>query len=213
MQLPFTPAQFVEVFQRYNEAVWPMQVCLVALAVAAVALATFPRRWTGVAISTILAFLWAWLGVAYHLVFFAPINPAAYGFAAVSLAGAGVFVWHGIVQRRLEFRLSRSVRSLAGLTLIGFALAVYPVWASYAGHRYPALPTFGLPCPTTLFTVGMLSLLVGPYPRLALLVPVLWCFVGLQAAFLLGVPQDFALLAAGLFGIFLMVRARPPNHA
>lgn len=27
------------------------------------------------------------------------------------------------------------------------------------------LPTFGLPCPTTLFTIGLLAFVVSPYPR------------------------------------------------
>lgn len=208
MQLPFTAAQFFDVFRQYNEAVWPAQIALVAMALAAVALAAFPRRGSGPAISAILALLWAWLGVAYHLVFFAAVNPAAYGFSAVSIAGAGVFAWHGVVKRRLVFKASLSLRSVVGFALIVFSLAVYPAWSAYAGHRYPAMPTFGLPCPTTLFTIGMLCLLVPPYPRWPLLVPVLWCFVGAQAAFLLGVPQDLALIVAGLVGIGLAVRSR-----
>lgn len=204
--LPFTAAQFFDVFRRYNEGVWPAQILLLALAVAAVALAAFPGRWSGVGISTILSLLWAWLGVLYHLAFFESINPLAYVFAAVSVAGGAAFAWHGIVKRRLEFRFSRGKRTLAGVALIVFSLAVYPAWARHAGHLYPATPTFGLPCPTTIFTIGMLCLLVTPYPRLPLLVPVLWCLVGSQAAFLLGVPQDLALIVAGLVGIGLAVK-------
>lgn len=210
MQLPFTAVQFFDVFRQYNETVWPAQIFLLALAIAAVAFVLFPRRWSGVGISAILSFLWAWLGLAYHLAFFAPVNPLAYVFAAVSVAGAVAFTWHGIARRRLEFRFSRSMRTLAGVALIVFSLAVYPAWAIYAGHLYPAMPTFGLPCPTTIFTIGMLSLLVTPYPRIPFLVPVLWCLVGSQAAFLLGVPQDLALIVAGIVGVVLAVRSRPP---
>jgi hypothetical protein len=78
------------------------------------------------------------------------------------------------------------------------------------------MPTFGLPCPTTLFTIGLLACLVPPYPRSTLVVPVLWCLVGAQAAFLLGVPQDLGLLVAAAVGAFLIVRARRlpgPAHA
>lgn len=209
MQLPFTIEQFFEVFHRYNEAVWPAQIVLVALAIVAVILVVFPRRWSGVCISAILSFLWAWLGLAYHLAFFAPVNPLAHVFAGVSVAGAAVFAWHGIAKRQLEFKFSCSMRSLAGVALIVFSLAVYPAWATYAGHLYPAMPTFGLPCPTTIFTIGMLSLLVTPYPRMPLVVPILWCLVGSQAAFLLGVPQDRALIVAGIVGIALVIRSRP----
>lgn len=173
MQLPFTIEQFYGVFREYNSAVWPAQVSLVALAVVAVALVAVPRRWSGAAISAILAFLWAWLGLAYHLAFFTAINPGAYAFAAVSLAGTIVFLWQGVLRRKLEFRVVPGARTVVGLILVVFALVVYPVWSYYAGHRYPALPTFGLPCPTTIFTVGVLAFLVAPYPRSPFVVPVL----------------------------------------
>ena len=206
MKLPFTIDQFFGVFRAYNETVWPAQVLLLVLALAALGCVAFPRHWSGPVVSAILALLWAWLGLAYHLAFFASINPLAYVFAAVSVAGALVFVWQGVVRRRLEFRLARSARTAIGLGLVFFALVVYPAWSVYAGHRYPAMPTFGLPCPTTLFTLGLLALLVAPYPRGPLMVPVLWCLVGAQAAFLLGVPQDLSLLVAAVVGGVLIAR-------
>ncbi|WP_374674151.1 DUF6064 family protein [Ideonella sp.] len=204
MNLPFTVDQFYGVFRAYNEAVWPAQWFLLALACVASLLVARPRRWTGIATSAILGILWLWLGLAYHLAFFAAINPLAHAFAAVSVIGGLVFLWQGVVRRRLDFRLSRSVRSTAGVALVVFALAVYPAWSIYAGHRYPDLPTFGLPCPTTIFTVGVLSFLVAPYPRSAVAVPVLWCLIGAQAAFLLGVRQDLGLLAAAAVGVTLL---------
>jgi hypothetical protein len=208
MQLPFTAEQFFNVFRTYNEAVWPAQVVLHVLALMALGLVFRPRRWSGAVVSAIIAGLWAWLGLAYHLAFFAAINPLAYVFAGFSAAGAAVFFWQGVVRRRLEFRWSNTPRAIAGLALVAFALVVYPAWTTHAGHPYPALPTFGLPCPTTLFTLGLLGLAVSPYPRSPLVVPVAWCFVGAQAAFLLGVQADLALIVAGLFGIVLLVRAR-----
>ena len=53
-----------------------------------------------------------------------------------------------------------------------FAVLIYPARTYLMGHRYPAFPTFGLPCPTTLFTIGLLVFLVKPYPRSVLMVPV-----------------------------------------
>jgi hypothetical protein len=68
-----------------------------------------------------------------------------------------------------------------------------------------------LPCPTTLFTIGMLAFLLPPYPRSPLIVPVLWCLVGVQAALLLGVHQDLGLLVAAVVGIALMMRPGGPR--
>jgi len=208
MQIPFTVEKFFGVFRQYNISVWPGQVFLVALAMAAVVLVVAPQRWSGVGISAILAFLWAWMGLAYHLAFFSSINPLAYAFAGLSLVAAGFFLWHGVVRRRLEFKLPSGARTPVGLGLIVFALVVYPAWSFYAGHRYPALPTFGLPCPTTIFTMGLLAFLVAPYPRSLLVIPVLWCFVGAQAAFMFDVPQDLGLVVAGVVGIVLLARSK-----
>lgn len=210
MVLPFTAEQFFDVFRAYNQAVWPAQVFLLVLAVAALVIVAVQRPWSDRAVSAILALLWAWIAVAYHLAFFASINPLAYAFAAVSAAGAGLFAWQGVARRRLQFRFRRSARVAGGAALVVFAFVVYPAWSVFAGHHYPAMPTFGLPCPTTLFTIGTLALLVPPYPRSALVVPVLWCLVGAQAAFLLGVPQDLGLLVAAAFGAFLIARASSP---
>lgn len=206
MQLPFTVEQFYGVFSQYNIAVWPVQMLLLALAVTAIVLVGVVRRWSGVAVSAILAFLWAWLGLVYHLAFFTAINPMAYVFSAVSLAGAFIFFWQGVIRRKLVFKWTAGLRSVVGLALVVFALVIYPAWSVYAGHRYPGLPTFGLPCPTTLFTIGLLAFLVAPYPRSPLVVPVLWCLVGAQAAFFLGVMPDLGLIVAALVGMVLFAK-------
>ena len=207
MVLPFTVEQFHGVFRDYNTAVWPVQWILVAMALAAVVAVRKPRPWSGVAVSAILGLLWAWISVAYHLAFFARISPAAYGFAVLSAAGAAVFIWQGVVRRRLAFCWVPGLKAGAGVGLIVFALLVYPVWSAYAGHPYPATPTFGLPCPTTIFTIGLLCFSAMPTPRSPLVVPVLWCLVGAQAAFSLGVQPDLGLIAAGVVGVALLARA------
>jgi uncharacterized protein DUF6064 len=205
MQLPFTVAQFLAVFRDYNETVWPVQVILLGLAAVAVLLVVFPRRWSGAAVSAILAGLWLWVGIAYHFWFFTRINPLAYFFAMLSIAGGLAFAWFGIARRRVEFRLQRNARSAAGCALVVFALAIYPAWAVLSGHRFPELPTFGLPCPLTLFTIGILGCAVRPLPRGVLVAPLAWSVVGAQGAFLLDVPPDLSLIVAAAFAVFLLV--------
>ncbi|MDH3195550.1 MAG: DUF6064 family protein, partial [Hyphomicrobiales bacterium] len=77
-----------------------------------------------------------------------------------------------------------------------FAALLYPLWGWLAGHAWPQTPMFGVaPCPTTIFTVGVL--LLGPWHavRWLLVVPALWTVIGGSAAILLNVPQDFGLIA------------------
>jgi Family of unknown function (DUF6064) len=211
MNIPFTAEQFYGVFSAYNAGVWPMQLLLMALGVLAVFLLVRSRSYSSVGISAILTLLWTWQALAYHLAFFTVINPLAYVFAVVFLAGAAVFFWHGVIRRRLNFKptgITNGWRTRAGWSLMIFASFIYPAWTYVAGHRYPAFPTFGLPCPTTLFTIGMLSFLVRPYPRSILLVPVLWCFVGSQAAFVFDVQADLGLIAAAVLGLVLIVQSK-----
>lgn len=207
MALPFTVQQFFGVFRDYNTSVWPAQWFFVALALAALAAVLRPRTWSGVAVSAVLGVLWAWIALVYHLAFFARISPAAYGFAALSAAGAAVFVWQGVIRRRLAFRWAPGPKATAGVFLIAFALVVYPVWSAYAGHPYPATPSFGLPCPTTIFTIGLLCFAVPPTPRSPLFAPLLWCLIGAQAAFLLDVQPDLGLIAAAVVGMGLLATA------
>lgn len=204
MQLPFTTEQFLDVFSAYNTSVWPAQMLLTVFGLAATVLTLQSRFEAGAIISTLLALLWAWMGLIYHLTFFTQINALAYGFGILSLVASGLFLWHGVFMRRLQFRATKTPRSLLGLGFIIFALAIYPLWTSLSGHRYPAFPTFGLPCPTTIFTIGLLALAVGPYPRAPLMIPVLWCFIGGQAALLLEIQADLGLWAAGVLGIALI---------
>lgn len=206
MPLPFTADQFHGVFRTYNETVWPAQWGLSGLALAILFFAARPRPWSGAAISGALAVLWSWMAFAYHLAFFAAINPLAYAFAAVSAAGAGAFFWYGTIRRRLAFRIRFRGCGAAGVALVLFALLGYPAWSVLAGRAYRELPTFGLPCPTTLFTIGVLACAVPPMPKPVLAVPVLWCLVGAQAAFLLGVPEDLGLLAAAALGLAMLLR-------
>ena len=208
MNIPFTIAEFYGVFSAYNTAVWPLQLLLMALGVLAIVLLVRQRSYSSVGISVILTTLWVWQALAYHLAFFTAINPLAYGFSALFMGGAAVFFWQGVVGRKLIFKITTGWRVRAGWSLMIFAWFIYPAWTYLAGHRYPAFPTFGLPCPTTLFTIGLLAFLVRPYPRSVFVVPVLWCFVGSQAAFAFDVQADFGLIVAGAVGLVLIAKSK-----
>jgi len=204
MTLPFTPEQFFAAFAGYNKSVWPMQFVLNAIAILIVVFLWSGREWASRQISKFLAVLWAWMAIGYHFAVFSSINPAAWLFGAVFLLGGFAFVWFGVMKEKLVFRPVAGARGIAGGALIVFALVIYPAIGYAVGHRYPAAPTFGLPCPTTIFTLGLLLFAVPPVPRWVLVVPLLWAAVGSLAAFQLGVLEDLALLAAGAIAVGFM---------
>jgi hypothetical protein len=211
MSLPFTREQFFEVFAGYNEGVMPLQLGLVLLGLSAFGAMIVRRRDSDRVISAILAGLWTWMGIVYHLMYFREINPAATLFGAVFLGAAAIFAWTGVVQGRLVFDGESRVRRITGHALIAYALVAYPVLSAMLGREFPEMPTFGLPCPTTIFTIGMLAFLSAPFPRYVLAIPIAWSLIGAQASFLLGVYEDLGLLAAGLIGVWLVFD--PPAKA
>jgi hypothetical protein len=73
---------------------------------------------------------------------------------------------------------------------------VYPFLGFALGLRYPRLPLFAVPCPTTLVTAGWL--VTADTPRMIGILPLAWAVTGSSAAFALGIRADFALAAAAV---------------
>jgi uncharacterized protein DUF6064 len=202
MTLPFTSDEFFDVFAAYNEHLWPFALALWLLTAGAVVLLTAARPVRSWFIPALLALHWAWSGLAYHAAFFSKINPAAWVFSALFLCEAVLLFWYGVVQRR--FKLSRGplFQQMLSWVLIAYAL-LYPAIAQAEGHPYPRLPTFGVPCPTTILTIGFLLAADRSWPRGIAIIPLLWAGVGGSAALLFGVRADMMLLAAGIvFGLW-----------
>jgi hypothetical protein len=197
MTLPFTEAQFLGVFAAWNTAIWPLQFVALAAGVGAVFLLLTRVRWRDPAIAAILGALWLVNGIGYHWLFFAAINRAAWLFGALFVVAGLLFIAEGTIRRRLVFDRASGGRVIAAVALIGYAIAVYPLLGLLLTHPYPHTPLFGVsPCPTTIFTIGLLLLARHPRPWLIAGVPLAWCLVGGFAAIALGVAGDWALFAA-----------------
>jgi hypothetical protein len=210
MRLPFSREEFFDLFAAYNGTLWPAVVTLwVASVLAAVWLLSSRRphdRW----ISGLLAVHWAWSAVAYHLLFFTRINPAAWLFAALFLLQAGFFFWSGVVRGRLSFLSRRTAWTAIGWFFVAYAL-VYPAINAVEHGSIVTIPTFGLPCPTTIFTAGLLLLASRRSAALAI-VPTIWSAIGGSAALLLGVSADYALPVAGAaLAVFALHKTPTPS--
>jgi hypothetical protein len=114
----------------------------------------------------------------------------------------------GVVERRVSFAPWGNRWAPLAWGLIGYSLA-YPLINAIDHLSWMRIPTFGLPCPTTIFTTGVLMLAT---PRLWSLsiVPVAWSAIGGSAAFLLGIHADVVLPVAGVaLAIFSASRTTP----
>jgi len=79
---------------------------------------------------------------------------------------------------------------------IAYAL-VYPAVNAAQHLTVSRIPTFGVPCPTTIFTAGLLMLGTPRSWRWSI-IPIMWSGIGGSAAFMLGVHADYALPVAGI---------------
>lgn len=206
--LPFTPEQFMAVFASYNTAIWPTQLVAYALGAIAFALALHGSPRLHRAVAAILAVMWAFTGIGYHLTFFAAINKAAYGFGALFLIEAAAIGYAGAWRNRLNFGFRGDPAAWVGVFFVGYSAALYPLIGISTGHHYPELPMFGVtPCPVTIFTLGMLLLTTNQPSGYLLAIPLLWSLIGGSAAILLQVPQDWLLLASGaITALLLLIR-------
>jgi hypothetical protein len=199
-------------FEQYNQAIWPTQVLAYILGVGAVLLVVNEVPHADRLISAILALFWLWIGLVFQLLYFRQINGApAVFFGALMIFQAILFTVVGVVQHRLHFVASLDPSRLVGALFIFYALYLYPVLGSLAGHGYPLSPLFGVaPCPTTIFTFGLLLWTEPKIPRYLLIIPFVWSGFSIDATLSLGIVEDFGLPIAGLIGtILIMRRGRP----
>lgn len=98
--------------------------------------------------------------------------------------------------------------SPSSIQALSCSAIAYPLIGTQLGHIYPTAPTFGVtPCPMTIFTFGLILLLRTPVKWWT--IAFLWSLIGGTAAFLRHVPQDWVLLATGIFAAALLWWTRP----
>lgn len=192
-RLPFSRPEFLDVFAAFNTVMWPaVAVLWIASLAVAIRLFVSPSAQAR-GVWGLLAALWA-SGAVYHALFFSRINAAAWLFAALFLTQAVMFATAAVKRSPGPFAGAGAFARLgAGFFLI-YALA-YPLLAAAEGLEFPRMPAFGVPCPTTLFTVGCL-LIADRVPWRLALIPVAWALIGASSAFLLDIRTDWGLLLA-----------------
>jgi hypothetical protein len=192
--VPFTASQFLDVFSAYNQSVWPFAVILWLVTILVCRPLVLGTSIRGPLLGCLLAAHWLWAGLVYHAWFFTAINPAAWLFAALFVAQGVLFIEFNSSARQAVDGAGSTRRVVSSL-LIVYSL-VYPlvVWAD--GFAYPRMPTFGVPCPTVLLTIGVLLATSRP-PVLLSIIPVGWSVIAGTAAWLFDVHADLVLPAAG----------------
>lgn len=216
--IPFSRDVFLRLFEIYNAAIWPAQIVAYALCAIALLLALRPARRSseggGRIIALLLALAWLWNGVAYHMLHFATINWAAWLFGFFFVIEGLLLLAAGLRRAPLAFRFTGDAAGWTGLALIAYATILYPLIGLLDGEPLLRLALVGVaPCPTTLFTFGMLLLAENRTPVHLLVLPALWSLIAGAAGWLLHIPQDLALPVAALIAVLMLFRRNQVSRA
>jgi hypothetical protein len=85
-------------------------------------------------------------------------------------------------------------------------MVIYPILGYFLGHGYPKSPGFGVaPCPTTIFTFGLLLWTDKKVAKYILLIPFIWSIIGFSAVIAFGMREDTGLLITALLGTILII--------
>ncbi|MGE5395674.1 MAG: DUF6064 family protein [Candidatus Saccharibacteria bacterium] len=204
MKIPFTTGQFLSVFEHYNQAIFPGQLFILLLGIFSMVLVHTHKSFKDKLTGSVLGLLWIWMGIVYHLVFFAVINPAARLFGALFIL-QGLLILYASIQGKLHLSFNNKGFDYIGYFFILFGMFIYPLIGLYLNGEPSKIISLGLPCPTTIFTFGLFILARNHFPKYLLIIPGLWAVVGLSAAVNLGIYQDLMLIIAALFAIVIIL--------
>ena len=204
--LPFTAEVLSSVLEQYNRAIWPAQIIATGLGLAAVVSTLRPFPDSGRLIGAALAAAWAWIGVVYYLMHMATIDFTAPALGVFFVIQGALLAWTGALRGRLAWRFRADAFGWTGIGLVVLAMAATPLIAWLAGHGWPRAPMVGVaPCPTAIFTIGMLLLVDGRTPLHLVAIPVLGSLYCGTVAWLLNLPEDLAVPLAGVGGLGLIL--------
>jgi hypothetical protein len=209
MKPPFSAGQFLDNMSLYNESIWPAQFVAAFLCLALAAL-PFSRRGLSLGLAlAVLSGLWIWNGLVFQAGFHSRINP-------LGLAFAVGFVAQGVIFAALAFSkreaVHRGLPPVLPSALLLYALLGYPLLGLASGRFYPEIPVLGVaPCPTTIFSLGIMLVFAARLPWWTFVIPVLWTAVG-TGAIQFGIYEDLGLPIAGVVTLLtgLKLHSRPP---
>ena len=199
MKTPFSAQQFFSVFESYNTAVFPIQIVILTGGLAALILLFSGNRYRHYLLGGILALLWIWTGFIYFLNFFTVIGQAGFVFGILFLL-EGIFLLHVTLRHGIKINYSNSMNDKLAVFFILFGLIIYPLIEVLKGIELARIIILGLPCPTTIFTIGLLMLNNDKSTWYLMIIPTLWSLIGITAAVNFKITQDFMMIVAAVAG-------------
>jgi hypothetical protein len=198
MSTPFDFQDILRVFADYNLAISPVQLLAYALGIVCILSAVKESQNSSRMVSGVLAFFWLWTGIIFNWFYFSRLAPGARVLAVLFVLQGLYFVLAGVFRGALTFRFKADVYGLIGGLMVLYSMIGYPAIEYLLNRGYPQTLPFGLvPCPTTIFTLGVFMWSERRLPGYVYVIPFITALGGLIAAFL-GVVEDLGLVAAAV---------------
>lgn len=199
--LLFSPRTYDRLLESYNHTVWPWHLMALLSGFAVLLLAARERsRRDSLVLVSILALAWAWVGWAFLLERYAPINWAA-RWAALAFAVQAALLVATELARKEETKTAPRFARVGGLLVSAFAIGALPLLERALGRPWTQVEVFAIfPDATALATLGILVARRRVDVHLVV-IPFLWCLAGAATLAALGRPDAVALVSAALLAI------------
>ena len=195
----FDLQEFLSLLEHYNIDIWPLQIIAYLLGLLVVLLLFWNSKASNKLILIILSFFWLWTGIVFCSIYWASINEFAYSYSFLFII-QGILFLYAVIGSKISMQFSTKFKSILGLIFIFYALIGYQILGHFMGHEYPKFFAFGMvPCPTTIFTIGLFLLAEKRIPIYLFIIPLFVAVSGIIAVYN-GIFEDIGLILAGIAG-------------
>ena len=173
---------FWQTIADYNTMTWPVQALIVLAAVVLTArLYLRPTHRVKTAMKCFLAFLNAWIAVAYY----------------------AVWIYDAVVGYTTFERTYKHDKFAFALYLMPF---LYPLISHLRGLDFPMTTSPVMPCTVAIFTIGLMLSFSKRINLFVVLFLCHWSLIGFSKVYFFGIPEDLLLASALVPALYLFFK-------
>ena len=194
---------FWQTIADYNTMTWAVQALIVLAAVVLTArLYLRPTHRMKTAMKCFLAFLNAWIAVAYYLV---SCDARAYSGVMAFFWGvmAAVWIYDAVVGYTTFERTYKHDKFAFALYLMPF---LYPLISHLRGLDFPMTTSPVMPCTVAIFTIGLMLSFSKRINLFVVLFLCHWSLIGFSKVYFFGIPEDLLLASALVPALYLFFK-------
>ena len=191
----------------YNRAIFPMQIVLLAVAVALTYLLfSRPGPRTNKLMKAYLSLAFAWNGIVFFLIFGKELPGKFLGIPLFILLA--VLMARDLHANKIQLKLPDEAWQRYLTYLLVLCSFLYPLIGYAFGHRYPESCTFGImPCPTTVFALALMTAAIPTVDKKIYILLLVWALPAFGKCLgAMDLYEDCILFWTGVFALVLLIK-------